>query len=565
MALATTPRSPREQLLRIHEGLARRLRREIAEALGPATAELVRYEREYLRGFRRGYRRTLSRRELLGRLSRADLVFQGEYHTLGACQRCALALVAGLASRRRLVLVLDALPARSQRALDAFAAGEINEERLRRAADPRGVLGGAWRGYWALLRLAREGEVQVYGAAQAPGAPAASLREADAFAAEVIARASIAHPGALVYAIAGEHRVAPRHLPAAALARLRREGVERTAAVVHQNVDSIYFQLAREGLERGPSAAEVAPGEHCVLSSTPLEKYHSFLRWELGQEELLASREEPLASWRDERRLVEGAVSRAVRAVARFLGVKPSGLEDFTVYTSADLDFLERLEASGRYTPAEVREVRREIARDESYFLSRGNIIYLSSLSLDHAAEEAAHYVNNKLSGYAPRPLPARTDFYVRVLKEALGFLGSKVLNPSRACHGEEDFREIARLASEERAEPGLERLAVLARLVLLHLELEREALATGRRPRLRALHEQDLDLHLGITHSLGYILGENLYLGLVAGAIDRSTARRLFSLPLAGRDDAETVYFDILRTLAAAGRPAALRTSRTS
>jgi hypothetical protein len=266
------------------------------------------------------------------------------------------------------------------------------------------------------------------------------------------------------------------------------------------------------------------------------------LHWQLGQQELDCD---------SRARDVVDAVRGLVREIARFLGVDAGVLQDFKLYTTRDLDFLVDLEACGLYSRREIGEVKRQILNDESYFLSRGNIIYLSSLSVDHAAEEAAHYINNKLSRHVPCPLPPRRDFYTRILKEALGFLGSKIVSPRRPCHGEDDFAEIIAHAASGRAGAEWRPLVKLARLVLRHLEAERAiARGTPKRVRLRAIHEQPLDLHLGITHSLGYILGEKLHRGVVSGRIGRALVRELYHSPLSRRDEAERAYFHLVKLL---------------
>lgn len=49
------------------------------------------------------------------------------------------------------------------------------------------------------------------------------------------------------------------------------------------------------------------------------------------------------------------------------------------------------------------------------------------------------------------------------------------------------------------------------------------------------------LELHLGIAHSLGYILGQKLCLGLVSGRIEHSAVRDLLKMPFSSGNDAET------------------------
>jgi len=79
---------------------------------------------------------------------------------------------------------------------------------------------------------------------------------------------------------------------------------------------------------------------------------------------------------------------------------------------------------------------------------------------------------------------------------------------------------------------------------------MESRYLKTGQRPRLQAMYAQDLDLHLGITHSLGYILGDKLHRGTTERKMKRSEVKDLFCLPLTGPSDAEVIYFDLIRRL---------------
>ena len=548
-SMPATCRSPRRRLLHIHETLGRRLRREVAQSFEAPSPETRAYAREYEDELELRRACPIRPAALIRRLAQAGAVFQGEYHTLPDCQRASLAILRELRRRREIVLCTEVFPAHRQRAVDAFLAGEAGEEELLSGVDFAASWGFDWESCAPIYRFAREEEVPVYGFNDAGEGGTSGLPRRDEIAADVITRAAVSHPDALVYVIAGDFRVARRHLPASCARRFAAEEIVRPAVIVHQNVDDIFWRLTRRSPGWPPPILELAPDELCLLNASPIEKYRSCLEWQLGVDSLRDPAEEPASlSTPGPDGAAYRAVRRCVRAIARFLGVNPRKLDDFRVYTPRDLSFLEDLASREGYSGAEVHEVERQILNDESYFLCRGNIIYLSSTSLDHAAEEAAHYVNHKLSGWEARPLRARTDFYARAVKEALGFLGSKIVNPARVPHGEADFRQILRHASDGSLPRSLRRLAELARFVVQHLEHERAR--RGRRSRLRTIYDTPLDLHLGITHSLGYILGERLHRGLATGRLDRSQARRLFHLPLDGRGDAETLYFDLVRRL---------------
>jgi hypothetical protein len=540
--------SPREQLIQIQRTLVHRLRTEIFSSVEVPSDDLRRYELRYMRSFKGGYRRIISKRLFLSRLSSADLIFQGEFHTLEASQTAALRILTELHHRRPLVLATEVVPIDHQPALDAYTAGVLDEDSFLEAIDYAANWGFAWRNYRPLFQFAKENEIQVYAINTPSSQGEGNIHRRDERAAEVIARASIAHPGSIVYTLGGDFHMCREHLPKHVEHELRQEGVKRRSAIVHQNVDRFYWQLAQHHKEHGSPILDLGQDEFCVMNSTPLVKYQSYLHWGLDQQELDdASRLfEPISS----SPTVAEAVHHLILTIAGFFHIDAKGFDDFTVYTTRDLDFLADLERNGRFTAGEIREIKCQILNDESYFISRGNIIYLSSLSVDHAAEEASHYINNKLSGYVPRALPSRSDFYSRILREALGFLGSKVVNHLRYHHCEEDFREILYHARKRGARPQHDPLVALARFVLQHLKMERNCLKQKRKPRCRAVYEQELDLHLGITHSLGYILGERLYHALIHHVIGRSAVRELFCLPLTGQEDAEELYFDLLERL---------------
>ena len=52
---------------------------------------------------------------------------------------------------------------------------------------------------------------------------------------------------------------------------------------------------------------------------------------------------------------------------------------------------------------------------------------------MNHASEEATHFLRHVVSG-CQEPLNLVDAFYARALEEAVGFLGSKMLNHKRKC-----------------------------------------------------------------------------------------------------------------------------------
>jgi hypothetical protein len=82
------------------------------------------------------------------------------------------------------------------------------------------------------------------------------------------------------------------------------------------------------------------------------------------------------------------------RLIAAYLGIDlGEALDAVEVYTAGDLSFLERLREGGAFSARELAAIRRQILSRESYYIPRLRIAYLAGLSMNHAAEEAAHFL----------------------------------------------------------------------------------------------------------------------------------------------------------------------------
>ncbi len=241
-----------------------------------------------------------------------------------------------------------------------------------------------------------------------------------------------------------------------------------------------------------------------------------------------------------------------MRSLARFLEIEHPRLDDFEVYTSPNVEFLEVLARERRLPPALVREVERQVRAGESCFVPRANIIYLAELSIYRAAEQAAHFLHALLGGFTPRPRAKRDAFYVRAVREALGFFGSRVLDPRRHCMSAAEFERFLAANKGRRLEPNGRALRALARLVLRHLEATRRHVEGERaqRPSVRAILRRPRAVREALARALGSILGDKLYAAVLAGRIGRDAVRDLFAEPLVpGR--AESLYLELSARLA--------------
>jgi hypothetical protein len=473
-----------------------------------ANAAFKAYEARYLRRTR-SYQRETTFAELHRAVAQAGVVYVGDYHTLARSQRSFLQLV----QRRRgpLVLALEFVQGRHQKALDEYLIGRRAEARF---VERIGPTIGSWENFRPVFEEARRRKLPVV----AIDLHGKSLAERDEYAARRIAGAL--RPGAQVFVLAGQLHVAPPHLPAA----VERIAGPRSALVVYQNCERIWWELQRLGRELAVEACLIRPGEFCLINTPPVVVQQSWLDFvEGGFESLEGS--------------FESRFRELARTVARFLGLDSpelrKALEQVSVYSAGDLSFLSRLPGFSR---REMGQIEQQILSRESYYIPRARIAYLAGLSLNHAAEEAAHFVRSVVSGASEEPRGLMDAFYARVLEEAYAFCGSKIVNPRRKSPRE---RELER---QRRSGDALTRQT--ARLVLAHLELER-----GGKRRLRPLHGSS-ELFNAVSHALGYMLGERLYTALATGKMLPREVRELFLDPLEEEGEPFLTYMDLSQRL---------------
>jgi len=551
----------RSQLLRMHRRIFDRLQAEIEGSLGGIPAALEAYYACYDRELAR-YERPASRRELFEVCSRSDLIYCGDYHSLPESQRTATTLIHELARRRpNLLVALEMVHSVHQEALDAYLDDLLDEDAFLREIDYARTWAFPWPPYRRLLSVCRDLGLRVLAinsTGDGPGASGLLLR--DLHAARRIVRETRARPNAPIFVLDGDLHVASGNLPLIVRSLLQSDGLARRDTIVHQNADAIWWDLAGRGLERSVEVVRVRPRVFCVLSATPISKLQSYVAWQQDHLELSEWRDPewggPTVGPSDDAE----RITDLVRTVAEFLGLDASGLDGFTVYTPRDLDALRSLARTPGVDRASFDAFRTHVASGRSYFVPGVNIIYLADRRLYGAAEEATHYLNCAVSGAQPEERSARDGYYVRVVREALGFFGSRLIDPKRACDTEEAMRAyLARVRGKRLERSGRGRRA-LYRLVLRHIEAERidarrrRGGAGGRRERRRGpqrypFYRHPPSLQDATSHLLGYILGDKLHQAVLTGQISRRSVRELFLDPLPpGR--AEELYLSLAARL---------------
>ena len=165
---------------------------------------------------------------------------------------------------------------------------------------------------------------------------------------------------------------------------------------------------------------------------------------------------------------------------------------------------------------------------------------------MNHAAEEAAHFLRHVVTGNMEPSYTPVDGFYARALEEALAFFGSKLVNPRRKAPHASGLEQRRRTGTTEERQ--------VARLVLSHLALE-QGRRDGSWPKL--LDGADAAALNGVTHALGYMLGEKIWRAHVDGVVSKEEVQKLFRASLEGDGVAAGGYFALSARLAGVEVPA--------
>ncbi len=349
--------------------------------------------------------------------------------------------------------------------------------------------------------------------------------------AQTLAEIADKHPGYKMLVFVGDLHIAPENLPAKVAKAMGDFYDPDEELFIYQNSEAIYWKLASENLEDKVDIVRIDEKSFCLINTPPIVWQQSYLNW-LENEEGEFDYEDPKHSFID-----------LAKQIAKFLGIKlPKSKGDVEVFTCGDLTFLERIKEDAEFSDDEREKIKRQVSLSESYYIPRRKWVYLANVSLNHAAEEASHFIRHLVAG-DEFPRNHEDAFYANVLHEAMGFFGSKIINSKRKCLRVKDFKSMVEYFKRARVPEKRERDLEIAMAVLEIKKLERR----GKSMADPEEFVKDHDLFFGVSHALGYMLGEILYHAMIQGAFSKAKARKLFKNPFSEEGKPFAVYQDLL------------------
>lgn len=476
--------STHSEWLRSRQQLLAQIKRQVLQKLGPEVPELLYYRHRYRADFARPWRFS-SMEKLRKEIINANVVIGADFHAFAQSQRMHLRLLREVSAKKKVALVLEALPCDKQKYFNDYVAGKISEKKFLKQVSWDENWGFPWENYKPLLDLIKENGGVIYGLRQPH---VNSLKKRDEMAGKIIAGIHKTHPGLLIYVVVGDFHLAPNHLPKSILRNFSAAKKPRVIRLL-QNSEELYFRVARRKRQHQVEVLRASADSYCILSSPPWVQWQSYLMYlEQAVDSDMSSGE---VDYTD-------GVASFVSFLARELRIDVR-LDRMQVYT------IEQFEKSAQLKKIGKRSVYRfidlMISAERSFLLPRAQVLLLARASVNHAAFLAGQYIHGQKCGLNRELANFPKDFLAHIWHEAVGFFCSKLINHKRKTEQLEDIKQQLRLMRPRGRDRAVLKLVLWQRLCELSKSQPRQPSSVRQQ-----------NIYLDAAHILGSMLGERMY-----------------------------------------------------
>lgn len=502
---------------RIRREMFDQLMAEVSSRLGPEDPSIRRARRAYQKEVNSSWK-VSDRTELAQAFRQHDVTLIGDFHALLQSQKTQRRLLEQFfeASNLSFDLGVECLPKSSQKWIDAFLGGEIDEKEFLRKTRWEKVWGFPWEHYREIFLWAKERSLRVV----ALNTLKSSLKERDRFAAKTIA-AEVRRGRNRWVILFGD-----LHLREASLPReLVKAGLPEPLRIF-QNVEEASFRLMQKGLDHRTDVVRYDSHRYAVLSIPPWVKWQNYLLW------LDQNLDEELEESVD----LTDSVLRYVRWIKQELKLEVNEAE-LSVYSAGDPDLWSRVRKTAR--PQERKWLEMMIEDGRSFYLSKAGWGYLARPSVNHAASLAMQFIHDRLCGGAALRFQFPDDFPRMIWIESVAYFGSKLINPKRKANTLKDIR--ASLSSQQGRDAGREalRMALSQKMIELMRGDDQAFELTPYRPKRPASW-------IAAAHLLGGLAGERLAEAFQKGRLGSDEILALLKKPL-HHDRFDLIYLELL------------------
>lgn len=487
-----------KEWLRARKKLLEQVRSQVRLLAGPLTRDLRSYLKDYKSEFKKTWQ-VSNRGDFERELKEASIVLGGDFHAFSQSQRLHLRILREC--HRPLVLGFECIESKHQKWVDQYLRAEITDEEFLKKVQWDRHWGFPWENYRPLFEWAKKNQVPVFGINRYEvDRTHQSLERRDLHAAAKIKEIRKKFPDHLCYVLFGDLHLAKPHLPQALQDVFE---VDQRPLILFQNAEELYFRLARQGLESEVEWLSRSKRHFCHISSPPWVKWQSYLMFlEHNFDHGLLEVEDDEEEDSDEELDLTDQLSGLVQFLSRDLKLKIS-VDELAVYSPGQLSIESILQ---KELPASQKRMAHKLVQeDRSFYIPEVGLLYLSRLSINHAAALAGRYIHAQLHQSKRLFWDQPEDFVRCIWQEAVAFFFSKLINHRRKS---ENLRSLkARMAVVDLKDLAQDAL----KMALDQRMLEVIYVHTGRIRSLRVKSKKDW-VYLEAARITGEMMGEKLY-----------------------------------------------------
>lgn len=447
-------------------------------------------------------KKSLKTEDLVRQNLNKNLILFGDFHPFPQCQKGFLRFLKLFFHEKKLVTVaLEIFYSSDQSIIDNYLHGKISLGELFEELEISSYWPFTLSDYSEILRFCKTKRIRVIGINSNPNSKSATLKKRDTHAASVLRSKFLETPNHTVLCLIGDLHLHRTHLP--------KHFSKNEVAIVHQNIDSLYFRAIRK-YSFSPDAIQLGSNEYCIFNSVPWVKYQSYLDWLEGGFEDASE----LDSFEQIHHFAEELNS--------LLGMSKKWKPEASIHIFPEKPTIQ--------SPIDELIFRHAFRFFRTSYLPSSKSIVLPILSSNAKTEAAALLLwTNTIHALPAGTKKLPDDHFVYLY--FLGFIGSKILNPNRKCNEVEDLFVLIHKSREgkqahKKAVVAATCLAYLSNFIHIPASIRKTLLPLKKK---RLSHAERLEA----LRLAGYILGNRFFYGLKGSMKHRrSVLKKLFVAP---------------------------------
>jgi hypothetical protein len=420
--------------------------------VGSQSKLIIDYSTEFERSLPKSF--SLSNQStLLAAIKDHRFILYGDFHTLRQSQRGLLRIIRSHCDRsksKRVVIALELIKARDQKILDQYLLGLISDQKFMEAISYNNDWGFPWDNFKMLLEFARSRSLPVIGI-NSPNGGRDNLALRDRFAARCLVNAAKKWPEHKIVCLIGEYHLADNHLPKLLAKEQKRLGLRGKTLRILNNVDEYYFRLPIKRQDSTTEYLKLRANYFCIMNTPPWMKWLSFSMWEeLRNSDYLFAQKYDVNDFEIENAFedffdIDYIFLHFLKMILEFIHFQAdsSDLESFHIHYSPEGNFINHLLSSSVTDPDELEKILHRCTNDGAYFATNSNSVLITYLSINNLAETAGQCLYSLLTKFNEDDPDPSCAFMKRIIKNCIGMLASKILNPRRKFLELKDYKRI--------------------------------------------------------------------------------------------------------------------------